>query len=130
MTDALSAVDIAAFGLLDAGIVGATVHQHTPADQVPPVVIIGDLDEVYSLGGKAASRNRAGTLSIVVVTEGEERAPCSALLDQVEQLLDRKTVTAAGFNVSFEFRRSSSVLAEDGLGYIGLAELKIYSIAA
>ena len=119
----------AAYVALNAGIVGATVYQHAPAGAALPVVIVGDMDDARKLSGKGSGASREIPLSIVTITEGEERAACAKLQFQVEQILDGAKLTVGSFAIRPFLLGSSCILAEDGLGYIGLSQFKVFALA-
>lgn len=127
--DAFNAIEAAAYQVLSTGIVGATVTQHASEDLQLPLVIIGDMEGGQKIGGKGRSLTRGVPVSIIVLTEGEERKPCSALIGRVEALLDDTSVQVGRFSVTFYLERSASVLAEEGHGYVGLVQFNVFAIA-
>jgi hypothetical protein len=131
VTNAISATESAVYAALTAGgtgITGASVYQHVPEDTAPPVVIIGDIDNVTPIG-KPGDPDRRVPLTIVVITEGEERVPCSDLLGQVETILDGAELTTVdGWTIAPTLQRSTAALSEDGAGYIGLALFEVLAL--
>lgn len=125
MASAKDAIEAGSYQLLT-GIVGAQLFQHVPENTPPPVVIIGDI-ELNALGGKD-DPDRRGTLTIVSVTEGEERKPLSAIMEQVDDRLDGKTVTVGGWEIAFNFQSDDAVLAPDGAGYVGQGRYQVIAL--
>ena len=126
--DALSATEAAIFRALDAGIAGATVFQHAPENTQPPVVIVGDIDKATPIGA-SDDPDRRIPLTIVVITEGEQRRPCTVLLGQVEKILSGARLAAGGFTIRPCFDNSTAVLAEDGASYVGLCLFEILAFS-
>lgn len=128
--DAISATDKAVFARLSAGITGASVFQHVPQDT--PVgaglVIIGEMDDAMPLGSKG-DRDREIPLTIIVLTEGEERAPCAAIAAKVEQLLGDATLIVPGWNIRPAFVQSSVSRAEEFEGYVGLVLFRVMALS-
>ncbi len=127
MTSATAACEIATFETLDAGIEDAPVYQDVPDDAPLPVVIIGDLLSVPFAG--ADDPDRRITLTIAVLTDGDERAPCSDLLDQVEALLAGKSLKHDGWDLHFSLVSCAAELAEDGSGYLGTAIFQVLAFS-
>lgn len=128
MTDAISTVEKAAYlALAAAGVVGAPVYSHAPQDTPMPMVIVGDIENVQPVG-RADDPDRRMTLSVLVLTEGEERAPCAALLGQVDAALGGKTLTQGTWSVSLTLDSASAMLDEEGLGYVGLAQFSVLAL--
>lgn len=127
MTSASSAVESLTFDTLNGGIAGGIVFQDVPDDAPLPVVVIGDLLAVPFAG--ADDPDRRITLTIAVLTAGDERRPCTALQDEVEALLAGKTFTVDGWNLHFLPASSAAELAEDGSGYVGTTILTILAFS-
>lgn len=128
LLDALSATEVAIFRALDAGISGAAVFQHAPEDTEPPVVIVGDIDKATPIGA-SDDPDRRIPLTIVVITEGEQRRPCLLLIGQVEKILSGATLSAGGFTIRPCFDNSTAVLAEDGASYVGLCLFEVLAFS-
>lgn len=128
MTAALSAIESAGYAVLSApGAVSAAVYQHAPKDSAYPIVILGDFDDIVPIG-RASDPDRRMTMGIVALTEGEERAPCAALVEEIMQALDGAIVSQSGWTIEFSFQQSSVNLAEDGLGYVGLVQFQVLAL--
>lgn len=115
------------FEVLDQGIAGAPVFQDVPEDQPLPIVIIGDLLSVPFAG--TDDPDRRITLTIIVLTEGDERRPCVALQDQIEALLGGKSFETADWNLHYSVASSAAELAEDASGYVGTTILTILAFS-
>jgi len=118
MTNAVSAVEAAAYEALSAGVTLATVHQHVPANTPPPVVIIADMD-AERLGTKEGDPDRNVTLTVTSIIQGEARLPLLELQAEIETTLDGLRVTPPGWTLKFTFQSSDGVLLEDGQTYVG-----------
>lgn len=127
MTSASAAVETLTFDILDGGIAGGIVFQDVPDTAPLPLVIIGDLLAVPFAG--ADDPDRRITLTIAVLTAGDERRPCTALQDTVEELLAGKTFQIDGWNLHFLPASSAAELAEDGSGYVGTTILTILAFS-
>lgn len=127
MTSAATAVENMAFEVLDSGIAGGIVYQDVPDDAPLPLVIIGELLAVPFAGPDDPDRRI--TLTIGVLTDGDERRPCTALQEQVEALLAGKTFVADGWNLHFLPASSAAELADDGSGYVGTTILTILAFS-
>lgn len=123
MTSAVEAVELLAFRELDAAVVGATVYQDVPDTAPPPLVIIGDVESTPFAG--ADDPDRRVTLTIIVITEGDERAPCTALQQQIEAILAGNSFLIGAWNLHVSLERSDAALSDDGSGYVGTTVLPI-----
>lgn len=129
MSSAANAIEIATYALLtESGPIGAAVYQHVPEDTPPPVVIIGDI-ETRPLGTKD-EKDRIASLTILTVTEAEERAPALAIMQKIEDRLDGATRTIGGWNLSFSFDGDDTTLTPDGGGYVGTSRFTIMALVA
>mgnify|MGYP005985488007 CR=1 FL=1 len=127
MISATAAVEANSYDVLHGGINGAPVFQDVPDDQPLPVVIIGDILSVPF--GRADDPDRRITLTIVVLTEGDERRPCSEIQDQIEALLGGITFKRPGWDLHYSVASSAAELAGDGSGYIGTTILTILAFS-
>lgn len=123
MTSAKAATELLAFQQLDAGIVGAAVFQDVPDQEPPPLIIIGDIES--SPFASSNDPDRRVTLTLIVITEGDERAPCVDLQDQIEAILPGKSFLVEGWNLHVALESSDAALSEDGSGYVGTTILTI-----
>lgn len=128
MAGAEDTTELLVFETLGAGVTGADVYQHAPTNAPLPLVIVGDLESV-PIGGKNDPDRRV-SLTIIVLTEGEERSPCTLLCDQVVTLLDGVTLTGGGFEVSLTLERASIALATDGLTYDGTISFTAWALSS
>jgi hypothetical protein len=128
MTSAKAAVEAATFDALAATIRGAAVYQDVPDDAPFPIVVVGDLSS-RRLPGKAASRDRIVTVSVVTLVAAEERAPLLALMEQADAALDGRTVQAGGWTLAFAFDDDDAALQEDGQTYAGVAAYTVMALA-
>lgn len=142
MTSATDAIELATYKFLTEGrapfgaVTGAQVHQHVPENTAPPVVIIGDMD-ADPLDAKD-DPDRIVTLSIVTVTEAEERKSCLQLMDQAEKILgggkhegaeiDGAQIDIDGWRLAFSFLDGDAVLTPDGDGYVGTSRFTIMAL--
>ncbi|KQO51407.1 tail completion protein gp17 [Sphingomonas sp. Leaf257] len=127
MTSATAAVEATSYDVLHLGITGAPVFQDVPDDQPLPVVIIGEM--LSAPYGRANDPDRRITLTIIVLTEGDERRPCSDIQDQIEALLAGKSFKRLGWNFHYSIASSAAELAGDGSGYIGTTILTILAFS-
>ncbi|TCP33273.1 DUF3168 domain-containing protein [Sphingomonas sp. BK235] len=123
MSSAAAAVELLAFRELDAAIVGASVFQDVPDDAKPPLVIIGDVES--SPFGRSDDPDRRITLTLIVITEGDERAPCTDLQGQIETILAARSFPVGEWNLHVALESSAAALSEDGSGYVGTTILTI-----
>ncbi|MDX3908421.1 MAG: DUF3168 domain-containing protein [Sphingobium sp.] len=129
MVSASDAVEKASYATLSAGgDIGAPVFQHVPEDTDPPVIIIGDI-EATPIGGKDDPDRRVA-LTVITVTEAEERKPLLDLMNAVETRLDGARLQENGWKLSFTFVGSSAVLTPEGDGYVGESRFEILAFAA
>lgn len=119
MADPVEAMSAATYARLSApAAVSADVFTHALEGTPFPVVIIGAIEDVQPVA-RADDPDRRGTVTIIVMTEGEEREPCSAIMDQIHTALNGETVTVGPWHVTFYFETSSAGLDETGAGYVG-----------
>jgi hypothetical protein len=123
MNSATEAVDLLAYEQLSENITGAAVFQDVPDTAPLPMVIIGDMESEPFAG--ADDPDRRITLTLVVLTEGDERAPCSALQAQIEAILPGRSFLVADWNLHVSLVSSDAALADDGSGYVGTTILTI-----
>ncbi|MDF0489207.1 DUF3168 domain-containing protein [Sphingomonas sp. H39-1-10] len=123
MTSATAATEILAYEQLSAGIASAAVYQDVPDDAPLPLVIIGDLESVPFAGSDDPDRRI--TLTLVVLTEGDERAPCTDLQEQIEAILPGRSFTVGEWNLHVSLESSDAALSDDGSGYVGTTILTI-----
>ncbi|AOH85727.1 hypothetical protein AWL63_19045 [Sphingomonas panacis] len=123
MTSATAACEIMAYEQLDAGIAGASVFQDVPDDAPLPLIIIGDMESTPF--ASTDDPDRRITLTLVVVTEGDERAPCCDLQDQIETILAGQSFLVDGWNLHVSLESSDAALSDDGSGYVGTTILTI-----
>jgi hypothetical protein len=129
MTSAEDAIEKVAFDLLSAiADLGAPVYQHVPEDTPPPVVIIGDI-EAAPLGGKN-DPDRLATLSVMTVTEAEERKSLLQIKGKAEAALDGAQAEHDGWTLSFAFLGATAVLDAEGAGYVGESRFQILALRA
>ena len=103
MTSAANAVEKVSYNLLsDGNNIGAAVFQHVPQDTLPPVIIIGDID-VQTLALKDDPDRRI-SLTILTVTEAEERKSMLDLQDAIESRLDGARISHDGWIIAFTHR--------------------------
>lgn len=127
VTSATAAVEQLTFDILDAGITDAAIYQDVPDDAPLPLIIIGDLLSVPFAG--ANDPDRRITLTIAVLTEGDERAPCTDLQDQIEGLLAGVSFATDGWDLHFLPASSAAELSNDGSGYAGTTILTILAFS-
>jgi hypothetical protein len=127
VTKASGAVEAETYTVLSSGVTGAAVFQDVPDDQPLPVVIIGDLLSVPFAGSNDPDRRI--TLTIHVLVEGDERAPCIDLQEQIEALLAGVTIATEEWNLHYSVASSAAELAEDGSGYVGTTILSILAFS-
>ncbi|GAA4218632.1 hypothetical protein GCM10022253_19460 [Sphingomonas endophytica] len=123
MTSAKAATELLAFEQLHSGVNGAAVFQDVPDDAPPPLVIIGDIESAPFAG--ADDPDRRITLTLIVITEGDERAPCVDLQEQVEAILAGRSFRVDEWNLHVALESSDAVLSEDGTGYVGTTILTL-----
>ena len=128
MSNAKSAVEVAAYTALAAAITGAGVYQDTPDGVAGDLVILGDMKSAR-LPGKDSSADRRVTLSIVTIVEAQERAPLLALQEQCDDVLDGATLEAPGWTIRGEFIDDDAVLGDDGVTYNGVATYVFFALA-
>lgn len=127
MTSATAAVETISYEVLHGGVTGAPVFQDVPDDQPLPVVIIGDI--LSAPFGRSDDPDRRITLTIIVLTEGDERRPCSDIQDEIEALLAGSSFKRSGWNLHYSVASSAAELAGDGSGYVGTTILTILAFS-
>lgn len=129
MTSAANAVEKVSYDLLsDGNNIGAAVFQHVPQDTLPPVIIIGDID-VQPLALKDDPDRRIN-LTILTVTEAEERKSMLDLQDAIETRLDGARISHDGWIIAFTQTDCDAVLTPEGDGYIGTNSFTILALRA
>lgn len=129
MTSAANAVEKVSYDLLsEGGNIGAAVFQHVPQDTPPPVIIIGDL-EVQPLALKDDPDRRV-SLTVLTVTEAEERKSMLELQEQIESRMDGARIEHDGWILAFTQSDSSAALTPEGDGYIGTNSFTIMALRA
>lgn len=123
MTSAKAATGLLAFEQLHAGMTGADVFQDVPDKARPPLVIIGDIETSPFAG--ATDPDRRVTLTLIVITEGDESTPCDELQEQIETILVGKSFLVEGWNLHVALESSDAALSEDGSGYVGTTILTL-----
>jgi hypothetical protein len=123
MTSATEACDLLAYEQLSENIIDAAVYQDVPDTAPLPMVIIGDMESVPFAG--ANDPDRRITLTLVVLTEGDERAPCSALQSQIETIMAGQSFLVGNWNLHVSLDSADAALSDDGSGYIGTTMLTI-----
>lgn len=128
MSDPVAAIGAALYAALSApGVVSVPVYQHAPENSAMPVVIIGDIEDVAAIG-RAGDDDRRAVISLITLTEGESRAECITLMGEQTAALDGAQFSQSGWTIETSFLRGSVTLAEDGLGYIGLAQFQVLAL--
>ena len=129
MTSAANAVEKVSYDLLSEGEdIGAAVYQHVPQDTPPPVIIIGDL-EVQPLALKEDPDRRV-SLTVLTITEAEERKSMLELQEQIESRMDGARIEHDGWILAFTQVGSDAVLTPDGDGYVGTNSFTIMALRA
>lgn len=129
MLSAKSVVEMVAYRTLAAAIVGAAVYQDVPDDADHPLVIVGDLAS-RRLPGKATSRDRIVTVTIVTLVTADERAPLLALMNQCDRALDGLTIEQDGWMLIFAFEDDDAVLQDDGQTYSGVSSYTVMALSS
>lgn len=124
MTSATSAVEAAVYSALSSDVTLATVYQHAPENAALPVVVIGDI-EIESLELKEDVDGFV-SLSISTITQGEERKPALAIMEQVKTSLSNKTFASGGWTVKTTRISESCVLLPDGITYVGTSNVTLF----
>ncbi|QUT04841.1 hypothetical protein KFK14_17665 [Sphingobium phenoxybenzoativorans] len=107
-------------------ISGASVFENVPEDTLPPVVIIGDMEAVPL--GEKGDPDRKIALTILVVTDGEERKPVLGFLQQIESILSDVSEALAPWTLTFTFATSTATLTPEGDGYVGTSIFDIFAL--
>lgn len=125
MSGALNAAEIAIYGAL-ADI--DDLYQHPPQDTPFPLTIIGDMDVAVPIGGPDDPDRRI-PLTIVCMTEGEERQPCLDRMEEVVTRLRGKSFQAEGFTIAAHLQSESASIDETGGGYNGTLNYLVFALA-
>lgn len=123
MVSAIDAAELYLFQTLSAVITGARVYQDVPAGATGDLVIIGDVESFPFAA--TTDPDRRISVTIITLTEGDERAPCTALQAQIETALAGVSVLRDLWNLHSSIESSSAVLDEQGEGYLGTTILQI-----
>lgn len=124
MTSAASATEAAVYTALSGGVNLATVYQHAPENAALPVVVIGDLDS-EPFDTKDLSDGLL-TLSLTTITQGEERKPNLAIMEQVKTALRGQTLTSGGWTIKPTQITENCVLLPDGVTYVGTTSVTLF----
>lgn len=127
--DAINAVEQAFFTELSVpgAVPGATVLQHAVSGSDYPIVLIGDIDTVQPIA-RSYDPDRSMRVSILVLTEGEERKPCLDLIELVTATLNGRGLTVASWTITPSFEFADARLADDGAGYVGLVQFTVFAL--
>lgn len=125
MAGALNAAEIAIYGALSDI---DDLYQHPPQDTPLPLTIIGDMDAAVPVGGPDDA-DRKIPLTIVCMTEGEERQPCLDRMEAVASRLRGRSFNAAGFTVTAHLQSESASVDESGGGYNGIMTYMVFALA-
>lgn len=125
MTDALNAAEAAIYDALS-DIPG--IFQHPPQDQPLPITIIGDMDNAVPIAGPSDPDRRI-LLTIVCLTEGEERKPCLERMAMVTSRLREQSFAAEGFTVTAQLISKSAAIEENGAGYNGIIQFMVFALS-
>lgn len=119
MTDFAAALETAVYTRLASQVTLASVYQHVPENQPPPVVIVADFFP-EQFGGKGDDSEQI-EFDIVQVIRGAGRKPLHALQDEVRGALHNwKPADASGISISeIVHLNSRAQLLEDGQNYYG-----------
>lgn len=128
MTAALIVVEAVAFEVLSQAVTLAAVFQDVPDNYQDEVVIIGDLS-ADPFTDDPDDPDRRVTLTVNTVTIGDERAPCSAIQEQVETALGKARDIRDGWELIFRSLGSDATLAGDGTGYVGITTFEIIAFS-
>ena len=125
MTDALNAAEAAIYDAL-ADISG--IFQHPPQDEPLPITVIGDMELAAPIGGPS-DPDRKIPLTIVCITEGEERKPCLDRMAMVKDRLLDQSFAADGFTVTAHLLTESATIDESGGGYNGILQYLVFALS-
>lgn len=101
----------------------AGVFEDVPPDEPLPIILLGDIEsEPFA---RSDDPDRRITLTLVTLTEGDERAPCAALQAKAEGLLVGRSFAQNGWALHVSLGSSDTALTEDGTGYVGTSILNI-----
>ena len=106
---------------------GIPVHSHVPENSPYPMIIVGDIEDLAPIG-RDDDPDRRGQLTVISLTDGEERKPCADMVAKVEGALAGKTLASGGWIIRLSLVRTTVTLAEDGLGYVGLAQFGVIAL--
>lgn len=101
----------------------AGVYEDVPANEPLPVIILGDIEAQPF--ARSDDPDRRVTLTLITLTEGDERAPCVALQAKAEGLLVGQSFDHEGWGLHISLGSSDAVLTEDGTGYVGTTILNV-----
>lgn len=129
MSDALSAIEVAAFNALSAGVTLAAVFQHVPEDTPvgDPLVIVGDIDADAEALASKDDEDQQVTLTIITIVKAHERAPLLAMQAEVNDALNKIEVTQGGWKLHFVAKDSNAILFTDGETYVGKSTFTIFA---
>jgi len=127
MTSATDLAELVTFERLRDQVTLADVFQDVPDDTAPPVVIVGDM-EWDPFTDDPDEVDKRITLRIVTVTAGDERAPCLAIVDEVEAALRGYDVTRDGWRLRYLAPDSDAALIGDDSGYHGTTSIEIVAL--
>lgn len=128
MTSCTGAVESATFDRLDASVTLAAVYQDVPDNTPPPVVILGDLSWDPLTGDPDDPDGRVGVI-IKTVTDGDERAPCIEIQQEIEAALRGYRIDHAGWQLAFRVLGSDAQLTDDALGYVGTTTIEVLALS-
>jgi hypothetical protein len=123
VVSAIDAAELYLFQTLSAAITDARVFQDVPAGATGDLVIIGDVESFPFAATNDPDRRISVT--IITLTQGDERAPCTALQAQIETAFAGVSVLRDPWNLHSSIESSSAVLDEQGEGYLGTTILQI-----
>lgn len=111
------------------GVTQAAVYSHAPEDAAFPMVIVADISGMQPLvaGGDPDCRL---TLTILTLTEAEEKFSCLARQAEINAALNGKILSVTGWQIAPSLDAQSTVLDEEGLGYVGTNEFSVIALTA
>lgn len=119
MSDAIDAVERAAYLLMTADPApSAPVYQDVPDNAPPPVIIIGDVD--WEPIGAKGDPDCTGRIEMVTVHDGDARKPLLAMQGEVFDRMADARIDVSGWRIFFTFTGGNAVLTPDGAGYVGM----------
>jgi hypothetical protein len=124
MTSAASAAEAAVYAALTATVTLASVYQHAPEAAALPVVVIGDLDtEPFDTKDE---EDGLLTLSLATITQGEERKPALAIMEQVKAALKGRVLSSGGWSIRPFRITENCILLPDGVTYVGTTSVSLF----